>query len=145
MTSLIRRPREPEQAHRNPKTTNHRVVQAVFRLSMGVACLDSFAGVLLVNYPVDDDACCAAKRDTNTNGKECEAGLRSSEEIRWALEDVGEGSEEEEEDTEGKGCVEGEKEHHWLLHVRNSETSNRCLKFGVHTSVTNMCIGRTKF
>jgi hypothetical protein len=79
-----------------------------------LALRERFVMLLLVQYTVDEDACCYSQNDADADGQETQSGLRSGEGVRGTLEDVGKCGEEEEEDAESEGGAEGEEEYNGL-------------------------------
>lgn len=75
MSTLIRGPAKPKQSNRDPKATNHRIVQAMFRLCMHVSSSDGFAMLWLVDFNVDDDASDRRYQDAEANSEEGETRL----------------------------------------------------------------------
>jgi hypothetical protein len=99
-------PPKPKQPNNNPRRANHSAVKPMFRCDMRLAFSNGLAVSLLVEGAVDEDTCGDAEDDADADGDESQACLGDGEVVRCALEGVGDGGEEEEEDAEGEGGVD---------------------------------------
>lgn len=118
MLPRMRTPPKPEQADDNPSRSDHGAIQPVFRRDMRASRGDHLAMLRLVHVAIDENAGYDAEQHADADGEERQPRLRDAERVRRALEDVGEGGEENEQDAEGEGVVEREEEHCGLGCVR---------------------------
>jgi hypothetical protein len=72
----------------------------MFRRNISATFTKHFAVLFLVECSIDDDACANAKEDTDPNGDKGQPSLRDCEVVRCVLEDIWDGSEEQEKDAE---------------------------------------------
>lgn len=118
-----RRPPQPKQPHRNPQTPNHRIIQPMLGTRMQPPLSPRLPRLLLIHKLINDQPRHAREQHPNPNRDEEQPRLRNAECVGLVLEDVGDCSEEHEEDGEDEGGVGGEEEDDGLggEHVEGAE------------------------